>query len=41
MTETMLFGTTKRLKSAGEINVLHNNQRINFTEINFTEILKI
>ena len=31
-TETMLFGTTKRLKAAGEIGVLYNNQRINFTE---------
>ena len=31
-TETMLFGTTKRLKTAGEIDVLYNNQRINFTE---------
>ena len=28
----MLFGTTKRLKTAGEIDVLYNNQRINFTE---------
>ena len=28
----MLFGTTKRLKTAGEIDVLFNNQRINFTE---------
>ena len=32
-TETMLFGTTKRLKTAGEIHFLYNNQRINFTEI--------
>ena len=31
-TETMLFGTTKRLKTAVEINVLYNNQRIKFTE---------
>ena len=31
-TETMLFGRTKRLKAAGENNVLYNNQRINFTE---------
>ena len=31
-TETMLFRTTKRLKTAGEIHVLYNNQRINFTE---------
>ena len=31
-TETMLFGTTKLLKTAGEIDVLYNNQRINFTE---------
>ena len=30
-TETMLFGTTKCLKTAGEIDVLYN-QRINFTE---------
>ena len=30
--ETMLFGTTKRLKIASEIDVLCNNQRINFTE---------
>ena len=29
----MLFGTTKRLKTAGEIHFLYNNQRINFTEI--------
>ena len=28
----MLFRTTKRLKNAGEIDVLYNNQRINFTE---------
>ena len=28
----MLFGTTKRLKTAGEIDVLYNNQRINFAE---------
>ena len=28
----MLFGSTKRLKTAGEIDVLYNNQRINFTE---------
>ena len=32
MTGTMLYGTTKRLKTADEINVLYNNQRINFTE---------
>ena len=31
-TETMLFGRTKRLKAAGENNVLYNKQRINFTE---------
>ena len=31
-TETMLFGMTKRLKAAGEIEVLYNNQRIDFTE---------
>ena len=31
-TETMLLRTTKRLKNAGEIDVLYNNQRINFTE---------
>ena len=31
-TYTILFGTTKRLKTAGEIDVLYNNQRINFTE---------
>ena len=31
-TETMLFGTTKRLKTAGEIEVWYNNQRINFIE---------
>ena len=31
-TYTMLFGTTKRLKTAGEIDVLYNNQRINFAE---------
>ena len=30
-TETMLFGTTKRLKTAGDIGVLYNKQRINFT----------
>ena len=28
----MLFGTTKRLKTEGEIDVLYNNRRINFTE---------
>ena len=28
----MSFGTTKRLKTACEIDVLYNNQRINFTE---------
>ena len=28
----MLFGTTKHLKTTGEIDVLYNNQRINFTE---------
>ena len=28
----MLFGTTKSLKTAGKIDVLYNNQRINFTE---------
>ena len=51
-TETMLFGMTKRLKAAGEIDVLHNNQRIDFTEtynclgnivdhdLNFSEKLK-
>ena len=27
-TETMLFGKTKRLKTAGEIDVLYNNLRI-------------
>ena len=31
-TETVLFGTTKRLKTEDEIDVLYNNQRINFTE---------
>ena len=31
-TETILFGMAKRLKTAGEIDVLYNNQRINFTE---------
>ena len=31
-TETILFGRAKRLKTAGEIDVLYNNQRINFTE---------
>ena len=31
-TETMLFAITKRLKTAGEIDVLYNKQRINFTE---------
>ena len=31
-TETMLFGTIKSLKTAGEIDVLYSNQRINFTE---------
>ena len=31
-TETMLFGTTKTLKTTSEIDVLYNNQRINFTE---------
>ena len=31
-TETMLFGMAKRLKTPGEIDVLYNNQRINFTE---------
>ena len=30
-TETTLFGTTTRLKIAGKIDVLYNNQRINFT----------
>ena len=28
----MSFGTTKRLKTACAIDVLYNNQRINFTE---------
>ena len=28
----MLFGTTNRLKTAREIDVLYNNQIINFTE---------
>ena len=28
----MLFRTTKRLKTASEINVVYNNQRINFKE---------
>ena len=28
----MLYGTNKRLKAAGEIDVFYNNQRINFTE---------
>ena len=28
----MLFGTTKHLKTAGQIDVLYSNQRINFTE---------
>ena len=43
-TETMLFGTTKCLTTAGEIDVLYNNQRINFTKFylyNFINILKI
>ena len=31
-TEKMLFGTTKRLKTAGKIDVLYSNQTINFTE---------
>ena len=31
-TETMLFGMTKRLKTPDEIDVLYNNQTINFTE---------
>ena len=31
-TETVLFGTTIRLKTEDEIDVLYNNQRINFTE---------
>ena len=31
-TETVLFGTTKRLKTEDEIDVLYNNQRINFAE---------
>ena len=51
-TETILFGMAKRLKTAGEIDVLYNNQRINFTEtykylgntvdhhLNFSETLK-
>ena len=30
--DTVLLGMTKRLKTACEINVLYNNQRINFTE---------
>ena len=30
--ETILFGTTKRLKTAGVIDVLYNNQGINFTK---------
>ena len=28
----MLFRTTKRLKTASKINVVYNNQRINFKE---------
>ena len=43
-TETMLFGTAERLKTAGEIDVLYNNQRINFTKsylYNFINILKV
>ena len=31
-TETMLFRTTKRLKTASEIDVVYNNQKINFKE---------
>ena len=31
-TETMLFGTTKLLKTADEIDVLYNNQRIKFAK---------
>ena len=31
-TEAMLFKTTKLLKTTGEIDVLYNNQRVNFTE---------
>ena len=31
-TETMLFRTTKRLKTAGEVTVFYNNQRNNFIE---------
>ena len=31
-TEKMLLGTTKRLKTAGKIDVLYSNQTINFTE---------
>ena len=30
--DTVLLGTTKCLKTACEINVLYDNQRINFTE---------
>ena len=43
-TETTLFGTAERLKTAGEIDVLYNNQRINFTKsylYNFINILKV
>ena len=51
-TETMLFGMTKRLKAGGDIDVLYNNQRTDFTEtynylgnivdhhLNFSEKLK-
>ena len=31
-TETILLGTTKRLKTAVGIDILYNNQRINFSE---------
>ena len=38
-TEAILFGTTKRLKTAGEIDVLYNNQRlILLIPINILEI---
>ena len=37
-TETMLLGTTKRLKTVREIDVLYNNQRILLKPINILKI---
>ena len=37
-TETMLFGTAKRLKTVREIDILYNNQRILLKPINILKI---